>query len=74
MKNISFKMQFRGMGFDKRLSNKNEEHTSKPCQEIITEIQGPEPGYVSCSRMIMHCALIILKERNNIPVKCIFWF
>jgi hypothetical protein len=69
MKNMSFKMEFRGKGFEKRLENKNEEHQTRPTKEIITEVSGPEPGYVSCSRMIMFCALTILKEKNSIPVK-----
>ena len=41
MKNITFKMEFRGKGFDRKLDNINEEHTSKPTQEIVTEISGP---------------------------------
>ena len=41
MRNMSFKMQFRGKGFDKKLENLAEEHTTYPNQEIITEISGP---------------------------------
>jgi hypothetical protein len=69
MKNMSFKMEFRGKGFDKKLANKNEEHQTNPTKEIVTEVSGPEPGYVSTARMIMYCALTILKEKNSIPVK-----
>ena len=62
-------MEFRGKGFDKKLANKNEEHQANPTKEIVTEVSGPEPGYVSTARMIMYCALTILKEKNSIPVK-----
>jgi len=69
MKNMSFKMEFRGKGYEKKLASKNEEHQTSPNKEIVTEVSGPEPGYVSTARMIMYCALTILKEKTNIPVK-----
>lgn len=66
---MSFILQFRGMGFDRKLAKKNEEHQIGPCQEIITEITGPEPAYVSTAKMVLHCALTILTEKKNIPVR-----
>ena len=42
MKNMSFKIQFRGKGFDKKIDDKNVQHSNPPTQEIITEISGPE--------------------------------
>ena len=71
MKNMSFVVQFRGMGFDKKLANKNLDHQARPCQEIITEISGPEPAYVSTAKMVMHCALTILTEQKKIPVRLV---
>jgi hypothetical protein len=41
MKDIKFKMEFRGYGFSKKLDNPNEQFNEPPKQTIITEITGP---------------------------------
>lgn len=71
MKDIKFSIQFRGVGFDKKLENKNEQFDQPPTKKIVTEVQGPEPGYIGTSRMIVNCALVLLKEADKIPVKCV---
>ena len=41
MKNIKFTLQFRGVGFDRKLENKNAEFDHPPMQKITTEVIGP---------------------------------
>ena len=47
MKDVKFKFIFRGVGYSKKLENKNEQHTEKPSKSIITEINGPGEIYKS---------------------------
>ena len=35
--------------------------------EIITRLRGPEFGYVSTSIILGQCALVVLKQRENLP-------
>ena len=35
--------------------------------EIITRLRGPEFGYVSTSIILVQCALVVLKQRENLP-------
>jgi short subunit dehydrogenase-like uncharacterized protein len=69
MKNVTFKMQFIGKGWSNKLADVNEQHDSKPDSSIITRITGPEPGYISTSKIVTNCALVLLRERDKIPVK-----
>ncbi|KAK1438908.1 hypothetical protein QVD17_04720 [Tagetes erecta] len=61
----SFKMWFVGRGFS------HVDHVSregaKPDMEIITRLKGPEFGYVSTSIILIQCALIVLKQRRDLP-------
>jgi hypothetical protein len=41
MKDIKFKMEFRGTGFSKKIDDPNEQFNEPPRQKIITEITGP---------------------------------
>jgi hypothetical protein len=41
MQNASFKMTFKGVGFDNKLADKSQQHTEQPNQTIITELSGP---------------------------------
>lgn len=63
-----FKIQFRGLGFSNETSQSNGS-TRKPDQSIVTEMIGPEPGYISTSRFIINCAITLLEETDSIPVK-----
>jgi hypothetical protein len=41
MQKASFKITFKGIGFDNKLADKNQQHTEPPKQTIITELSGP---------------------------------
>ncbi|CAF0812957.1 unnamed protein product [Brachionus calyciflorus] len=69
MEGITFKMEFRGIGFDKKLESKTQEFKEPPNQVIITEVSGMEPGYVSTSKIVLKCAFVLLRESAKIQVK-----
>lgn len=60
--------QFRGYGHSTKLENKNEVHSEKPDQLIVTEMSGPE-GYTSTALLVLDCAFTLLQEQEKIPVK-----
>lgn len=62
--NMSFKMQFRGYGYPVKGST-----AERPSKRIITEVNGPEPGYVSTARIALNSAIVLLNERDKIPAK-----
>ncbi|PWA61819.1 hypothetical protein CTI12_AA371640 [Artemisia annua] len=61
----SFKMWFFGPGF--RLIVLALRVEMKPDMEIITRLRGPEFGYVSTFIILVQCALVVLKQRGNLP-------
>jgi len=66
--NARFINQFRGVGHSTKLENKNEVHTEKPDQMIVTEASGPE-GYKSTALFALDCVFSLLEEQDKIPVK-----
>ncbi|XP_006338406.1 probable mitochondrial saccharopine dehydrogenase-like oxidoreductase At5g39410 [Solanum tuberosum] len=66
----TFKMWFVGHGFsDGSLASQG---NMKPDTEIITRVMGPEIGYLTTPIILVQCALILLKERNNLPKGGVF--
>ncbi|KAH0698316.1 hypothetical protein KY285_015669 [Solanum tuberosum] len=66
----TFKMWFVGHGFsDGSLASQG---NRKPDTEIITRVMGPEVGYLTTPIILVQCALILLKERNNLPKGGVF--
>jgi hypothetical protein len=57
---VTFRMELRGYGVDKDKNIK---------KLIVAEVNGPEPSYLTASRIIVNCALILLNERDRLPVK-----
>lgn len=59
-KDVSFRLELRGYGLDqgKKLS-----------KLIDAEVNGPEPSYLGASRIIVNCALVLLNEKDRLPVK-----
>lgn len=61
----TFKMWFVGHGFsDGSLAL---QENRKPDTKIITRVMGPEIGYLTTPIILVQCALILLKERDNLP-------
>ncbi|KAL2523064.1 putative mitochondrial saccharopine dehydrogenase-like oxidoreductase [Forsythia ovata] len=66
----SFKMWFIGHGFsDGSLASRGDR---KPDVEVITRVTGPEIGYVTTPIILVQCALILLKSRDNLPKGGVF--
>ncbi|GKC96061.1 hypothetical protein Tco_1161503, partial [Tanacetum coccineum] len=61
----SFKIWFFWQGFSHiDLALRKDE---KPDMEIITRLRGHEFSYVSTSIILVQCALVVLKQRENLP-------
>lgn len=66
----SFKMWFVGHGFsDGNLASSGDK---KPDVEVITRVTGPEIGYLTTPIILLQCALILLKSRDNMPKGGVF--
>ncbi|PWA73155.1 saccharopine dehydrogenase [Artemisia annua] len=60
-----FKMWFVGQGFSD--ANLASQRNAKPDTEIITRVMGPEIGYLTTPIILVQCALILLKQRQDLP-------
>jgi hypothetical protein len=38
-------------------------------QKTVHEFNGPDPGYIGTSKMLIACAVVLLKENDRLPVK-----
>ncbi|EYU44155.1 hypothetical protein ABFS82_08G027300 [Erythranthe guttata] len=66
----TFKMWFVGQGFsDSSLASQG---NKKPDTEVITRVMGPEIGYLTTPIVLLQCALVALKERDNLPKGGVF--
>jgi hypothetical protein len=60
-----FKIWFMGHGFSNESLAAN--GNSKPDMEVITRITRPEMGHVTTPIIMIECALVLLRKRNNLP-------
>ncbi len=58
MKTSCFCHRFFAMGYEK-----SSETSSSPNWQVITRVDGPEPGYIATSIMITQCALVVLDNQ-----------
>ncbi|PSS30482.1 Mitochondrial saccharopine dehydrogenase-like [Actinidia chinensis var. chinensis] len=65
VRSASFKMWFVGNGFSN--SAFVAQGNKKPDMEIITRVMGPEIGYLTTPIILIQCALILLRQRDNLP-------
>ncbi len=38
-------------------------------QTLIHEFTGPDPGYIGTSKILIGCVIMLLKEKDRLPVK-----
>ncbi|CAA0820269.1 Probable mitochondrial saccharopine dehydrogenase-like oxidoreductase [Striga hermonthica] len=70
VESATFKMWFVGKGFsDSSLATQG---NKKPDTEIITRVMGPEIGYLTTPIILVQCALVLLKEREDLPKGGVF--
>ncbi|KAJ4959821.1 hypothetical protein NE237_019731 [Protea cynaroides] len=65
VESATFKMWFVGHGYSD--GNLASQGNRKPDTEIITRVMGPEIGYLTTPIILLQCALVVLKRRNNLP-------
>lgn len=63
MLGCSFNIVFQGEGFTDEEAEKTGKHNSK----IVTQVKGPEPGYVATPIVMIQAALVILDEADKLP-------
>eukprot|EP01135_Chromosphaera_perkinsii_P009716 Nk52_evm1s1851 gene=Nk52_evmTU1s1851 len=65
MKRATFNTTFIGYGY----VDKPKSQTEKPNQKVITRVDGPEPGYIATSVMLVQSAIMVREQYNNLPYK-----
>ncbi|GBL90608.1 hypothetical protein AVEN_172634-1 [Araneus ventricosus] len=61
-------MIFKANGWSEKLSNPTDKHTQKPNKTVTAVLKGPDPGYITTAICIVHSAIIILKEKDKLPL------
>ena len=70
MKNMKFTMQFRGVGFSKKIADKNSQFDERPSQRITTEVSGPGKNqeYLILNQFELFIYLIITHIKQNLAI------
>ena len=58
----SFESRFVAKGY-----GKNDDMSAEPSIEMMTMVQGPEPGYVTTPICVVGCAAMLLNHQESIP-------
>ncbi|XP_055952596.1 saccharopine dehydrogenase-like oxidoreductase [Argiope bruennichi] len=64
----SFSVIFKANGWSEKLSSPTDKHTEKPNKTMIAVMKGPDPGYITTAICIVNSAIIILKEKDKLPL------
>jgi len=67
MAGTSFTMKFVGSGYTSHLNDVAMQHTDTPTARIVTQITGPEPGYVATPIFVSQAAYVLLSEQDKMP-------
>lgn len=63
MRQTSFSIRFVGKGY----TSKANPATDKPDFKIVTEVSGPEPGYIATPLAIVQAAIVVLEQKSSLP-------
>lgn len=61
----SFKMVMRGRGWNDKLAEPSDRHTTPPEKTMVVRLDGPDPAYVTTAMCLVQAAMVILKEKDK---------
>ncbi|XP_064485051.1 saccharopine dehydrogenase-like oxidoreductase [Ornithodoros turicata] len=61
----SFTLVARGKGWEERLAEASDKHTSPPEKTLVVSLDGPDPAYVTTAICLVQAAMVILKEKEK---------
>ncbi|KAM7288676.1 saccharopine dehydrogenase-like oxidoreductase [Ixodes scapularis] len=61
----SFTMVIRGRGWNERLTELSDKHTTPPEKTMVVRLDGPDPAYVTTAMCLVQAAMVILKEKDK---------
>lgn len=67
MENLHFSITFKASGWKEKLAEPSDEHVDPPNKEIVTKVQGINPGYGATCTTLLLSALTILREADKMP-------
>jgi len=67
IKQSKFSMTLVGHGYESKLVEPEDQHSSPPSKKMVVQIQGPEPGYDCTPVCLVQSALVILRESDKLP-------
>jgi len=65
MEETSFSLTMYGEGYSDGQTTTG--RTDKPDKKIVVRVSGPEPGYVATPILMVQAAVVLLKEKENLP-------
>lgn len=69
MNKTKFSITFHGEGWEEKLAEPTDQHTTLPEKKLVTKVIGTNPGYGATCAMLVMAALTILKESDKMPEK-----
>lgn len=67
LKKVTFTHTISGFGFERSHGDPERYSGQVPLKRIVTQISGPDPGYTSTSRFLVHAGITLLKDRSKLP-------
>ncbi|GFY42239.1 saccharopine dehydrogenase-like oxidoreductase [Trichonephila inaurata madagascariensis] len=64
----SFEVRFKAVGWSEKLSDPTDKHTEPPNKTVTGVLTGPDPAYISTAVCIVNSALVILSEKDKLPL------
>lgn len=69
IKDAGFSWTFFASGYSEKLADPQAMHLEAPDKKMVTKISGPEPGYVTTPICMVQAAVVLIKERENLPLE-----
>lgn len=55
-----------GYGWNEKLNDPDMQHNSEPKKKIVTQVTGPDPGYIGTAILLVHCGMTILFDKEKL--------
>lgn len=67
IENTWFQVTLYGEGWDRKLTNKDDQYTTSPSKTIVGRVKGKNPVYGATCACIVGSAVMIATEINQLP-------
>lgn len=71
IENSHFSVLLIASGWTEKSAEPTDQHPNEPNKDMITKVSGANPGYGATCTSVLMSAIMILKESDKMPNKCV---